>query len=119
MRKIVLTFAILLSVAFTVASAASGATKHRRAAQTNSPAYNAAASRASPQRRLRNWDNHPRVPAIKLNSARNRHAPLPAMISRSALVMRQQMWAEAGNNEALQMNATLHYPHVSAVCSQQ
>src|SRR6516165_11064978 len=42
MRKIALTFAILLS-AFTVASAASAATKHRRAAQTNLPAYNAAA----------------------------------------------------------------------------
>ena len=47
MRKIALTFAILLSVAFT-ASAASAATKHRRAAQANSPAYNAAASRAFP-----------------------------------------------------------------------
>jgi hypothetical protein len=43
MRKIALTVAILLSVAFTVASAVSAATKHRRAAQTNSPAYNAAA----------------------------------------------------------------------------
>jgi hypothetical protein len=42
MRKIALTFAILLS-AFTVASAASAATKHRRAAQTNSPVYNAVA----------------------------------------------------------------------------
>src|SRR5215471_3676919 len=42
MRKIALTFAILLS-ALTVASAASAATKHRRAAQTNSPAYNPAA----------------------------------------------------------------------------
>jgi hypothetical protein len=42
MRKIALTFIILLS-AFTVASAVSAATKHRRAAQTNSPAYNAAA----------------------------------------------------------------------------
>ena len=37
-----LLFIILLS-AFTVASAVSAATKHRRAAQTNSPAYNAAA----------------------------------------------------------------------------
>jgi hypothetical protein len=43
MRNITLTVAILLSVAFTVALAASAATKHRRAAQANSPAYNAAA----------------------------------------------------------------------------
>jgi len=42
MRKIALKVAILLGLALTVASVASAATKHRRAAQANSPAYNAA-----------------------------------------------------------------------------
>jgi hypothetical protein len=45
MRKIALTVAILLSIAFTVASAASAATKHRRPAHP--PPNNAAALKRS------------------------------------------------------------------------
>lgn len=37
----------------------------------------------------------------------------------SALTMRQQKLQEAGNNPALQMAATVSFPHVSAVCSRK
>jgi hypothetical protein len=37
----------------------------------------------------------------------------------SALRMRQDMWAEAGNNEMMRQAMTLKYPYVSAVCSAQ
>jgi hypothetical protein len=40
-------------------------------------------------------------------------------VLRSAQAMRQQMWEEAGNRSDLKDAATLRFPHVSAVCSQQ
>jgi hypothetical protein len=40
-------------------------------------------------------------------------------VMNSAQTIKQQMWAEARNNAALQMAASLKFPHVSAVCSQQ
>jgi hypothetical protein len=40
-------------------------------------------------------------------------------VLRSAQVIRQQMWEEAGNRSDLKDAATLRFPHVSAVCSAQ
>jgi hypothetical protein len=40
-------------------------------------------------------------------------------VLQSAFQMKQEMWKEAGTSAPLQMNATVNYPHVSAVCSAQ
>jgi hypothetical protein len=37
-----------------------------------------------------------------------------AQVQNSAAALKQQMWQEAGNNQLLQMNAAVTFPHVSA-----
>jgi hypothetical protein len=38
-------------------------------------------------------------------------------VQNSAQAIKQQKWAEAGNNPQLQILAQMSFPHVSAVCS--
>jgi hypothetical protein len=40
-------------------------------------------------------------------------------VLRSTQAIREQMWAEAGNNQRMQQALLLMFPHVSAVCSAQ